>query len=50
MTQRRKILQATAAGALGAIAAPAIAQQLPSIRWRMAASFPPALDTCFGST
>lgn len=52
MTQRRHLLKAAAvaAGAMGAVAAPAIAQDRPTVRWRMAASFPKSLDTCYGST
>lgn len=50
MAQRRNMLKMATAGALGAIAAPAIAQDKPTVRWRMAASFPKSLDTCFGST
>jgi TRAP-type mannitol/chloroaromatic compound transport system substrate-binding protein len=40
---------AVAAGALStAVAAPAIAQSTPEVRWRMAASWPKSLDTLFG--
>jgi TRAP-type mannitol/chloroaromatic compound transport system substrate-binding protein len=49
--QRRKFLSsgATAAAAVaGAVAAPAMAQGLPTIRWRLASSFPKSLDTIFG--
>ncbi len=38
---------AAAAGA--ALAAPAIAQDQPTINWRMASSFPKSLDTIYGS-
>lgn len=39
-----------AAAAAGAgLAAPAIAQESPTITWRMASSFPKSLDTIFGS-
>ncbi|WP_299359540.1 TRAP transporter substrate-binding protein [uncultured Paracoccus sp.] len=39
-----------AAAAAGAgLAAPAIAQEMPSISWRVASSFPKSLDTIYGS-
>ncbi|MDP2792800.1 MAG: TRAP transporter substrate-binding protein [Sulfurisoma sp.] len=49
--ERRKFLQnAGIAGILAAGAAPAVhAQGAPAIRWRLASSFPKALDTIFGS-
>ncbi|PWF39559.1 TRAP transporter substrate-binding protein [Massilia glaciei] len=48
--QRRSFLQkAAAGGALGAVAAPALAQSLPTINWRLASSFPKSLDTIFGA-
>ncbi len=41
-----------AAGGLGlaasAVAAPAIAQSMPEVKWRLAASWPKALDTLYG--
>jgi len=37
-----------AAAATGALAAPAIAQSMPEIKWRMTSSFPKSLDTIFG--
>ena len=49
---RRKLLRS--AGAVGAgaaaasIAAPAIAQSAPEIRWRMTASWPKSLDALYG--
>ena len=50
--QRRSFLAKTAAGAAGAagatLAAPALAQTLPNVRWRLASSFPKSLDTIFG--
>jgi TRAP-type mannitol/chloroaromatic compound transport system substrate-binding protein len=48
--ERRKFL--TAAGATAAatvIAAPAMAQANPEIKWRLASSFPKSLDTIFGA-
>jgi TRAP-type mannitol/chloroaromatic compound transport system substrate-binding protein len=47
--KRRDFLSKSAIGVTaGAIAAPAIAQSLPEIRWRCASSFPKSLDTIFG--
>src|SRR3954466_192405 len=47
--KRRSFLKQAAAGvAVGAIAAPAIAQSQPTINWRMAASWPKSLDTLYG--
>lgn len=37
-----------AAAATTALAAPAIAQEAPSINWRLASSFPKSLDTIYG--
>ena len=41
----------TTAGAAGAatLAAPAIAQESPTINWRLTSSFPKSLDTIFGA-
>ncbi|MGZ8317735.1 MAG: TRAP transporter substrate-binding protein, partial [Telluria sp.] len=36
------------AGAAGAVAAPALAQEQPAINWRMASSFPKTLDAIYG--
>jgi TRAP-type mannitol/chloroaromatic compound transport system substrate-binding protein len=51
LMKRRKFLQQAAVGGLltGAIAAPALAQNEPSVRWRLAASWPKSLDTIYGS-
>ena len=47
--KRRQFLQAAGLGVAGsAIAAPAIAQSMPEIKWRMPASWPKSLDTLFG--
>ncbi|HET9701439.1 MAG TPA: twin-arginine translocation signal domain-containing protein, partial [Burkholderiales bacterium] len=47
--KRRAFLKHTGVAAAGAaIAAPAIAQQPPAIRWRMATSWPKSLDTLYG--
>ena len=49
---RRKFIKsaglATAATAATAIAAPAIAQSAPEIKWRLTSSFPKSLDTIYG--
>ena len=48
--KRRKFLAAMGAGtAAAAIAKPAIAQSMPTLKWRMTASWPKALDTLFGA-
>jgi TRAP-type mannitol/chloroaromatic compound transport system substrate-binding protein len=48
--ERRSFLKAATVGAAGStLAAPALAQSLPEIRWRMASSFPKSLDTLFGT-
>ncbi len=38
-----------AAAATTALAAPAIAQSMPELKWRMTSSFPKALDTIYGA-
>jgi len=50
ITRRRLLKSAGAAGAgtMAAISAPAIAQNSPSISWRMATSWPKSLDTLYG--
>jgi len=50
ITRRRLLKSAGVVGASAAtaISAPAIAQPSPSIRWRMATSWPKSLDTLFG--
>ncbi|KAA0970981.1 ABC transporter substrate-binding protein [Aureimonas fodinaquatilis] len=54
MDRRHFILKSGLAGgaalAGATLAAPAIAQESPSIRWRMTSSFPNTLDTLFGSS
>jgi len=48
--ERRSFLKQAGAGlAAGALAAPAIAQTAPTIKWRLASSFPKSLDTIFGA-
>ena len=47
--ERRKFLTAGGLGlAASAVAAPAIAQSNPEIRWRYATSWPKSLDTLYG--
>ena len=52
--QRRKFLRTAALGAggiasVGTLAAPAIAQSMPELKWRLASSFPKSLDTLYGA-
>ena len=52
--QRRKFLRTAALGTAGvasasALAAPAIAQSMPELKWRLASSFPKSLDTLYGA-
>ena len=48
--KRRKFLTAMGAGAAAAtIASPAIAQSMPTLKWRLTASWPKSLDTLFGA-
>src|ERR1700680_3695687 len=47
--KRRDFLKAGGASlALSAIAAPAIAQSMPELKWRLTSSFPKSLDTLYG--
>ncbi len=46
--KRRSLLSSAAAATAVAVSTPALAQSLPTIRWRMPSSFPKALDTVFG--
>src|SRR5260370_11402913 len=52
--QRRKFLRSAGVGgatlaAAGTLAAPAIAQSMPELKWRLASSFPKSLDTIYGA-
>ncbi|MBK8741002.1 MAG: TRAP transporter substrate-binding protein [Betaproteobacteria bacterium] len=49
MKRRTFLTQAGAGLATAAIAAPAIAQAAPEIKWRLASSFPKSLDTIYGA-
>ncbi|HZX30214.1 MAG TPA: TRAP transporter substrate-binding protein, partial [Rhodocyclaceae bacterium] len=44
----KKASLGAAAGAATTLAAPAIAAELPSIKWRLTSSFPKSLDTIYG--
>src|SRR5260221_3001910 len=50
--QRRKFLKTAGVGAAAtgtaALAAPALAQSTPEVKWRLTSSFPKALDTLWG--
>jgi TRAP-type mannitol/chloroaromatic compound transport system substrate-binding protein len=48
--KRRQFLKAAGLGAVAsaAVAAPAIAQSMPELKWRMTTSWPKSLDTLFG--
>jgi TRAP-type mannitol/chloroaromatic compound transport system substrate-binding protein len=49
--QRRSFLKKAATGAgAAAVAAPALAADLPTINWRLASSFPKSLDTIFSAS
>lgn len=48
--ERRSFLKKAAAGTVvGVAAAPAIASELPTLKWRLASSFPKNLDTIYGA-
>jgi TRAP-type mannitol/chloroaromatic compound transport system substrate-binding protein len=48
--QRRDFLKVAGGGlAASAVAAPAIAQSIPEVRWRLTASWPKSLDTLYGT-
>ena len=48
--RRRDFIKVTGAGVAGTtmMAAPAIAQSMPEIKWRMPTSWPKSLDTLYG--
>ena len=46
--KRRQFLTASTGLAATAVAAPAIAQSAPTIKWRLTSSFPKSLDTIYG--
>ena len=52
--QRRKFLRTAGVGGgavavAGTLAAPALAQSMPEVKWRLASSFPKSLDTIYGA-
>jgi TRAP-type mannitol/chloroaromatic compound transport system substrate-binding protein len=48
--KRRQFLKAAGVGvAASAVAAPAVAQSLPELKWRLTSSFPKSLDTLYGA-
>jgi TRAP-type mannitol/chloroaromatic compound transport system substrate-binding protein len=48
--KRRDFLSAAGLGlATSAVAAPAIAQSMPEVKWRLTSSFPKSLDTLYGA-
>ncbi|HEY2137685.1 MAG TPA: twin-arginine translocation signal domain-containing protein, partial [Xanthobacteraceae bacterium] len=48
--KRRQFIQAATMGvAAAAIAKPAIAQSMPTVKWRLTSSFPKSLDTLYGA-
>ena len=50
---RRKFIKTAGAGGVAtaatAVAAPAIAQSMPEVKWRLTASWPKSLDTLYGN-
>ena len=50
MEQRGLLQVAANAGATVSLATPAIAQTLPTVRWRLASDYPKTLDTIFGAS
>ena len=53
--QRRKFIKTAGVGAAGVavastVAAPAIAQSMPEVKWRLTSSFPKSLDTLWGGS
>ena len=52
MLKRRSFVKGTAVGAVAAastVAAPAIAQSAPELKWRLTSGFPKSLDTIYGA-
>ena len=47
--KRRLFLKTSLAGAALAVAAPALAQSRPTVKWRLPTSFPKSLDVLFGA-
>ena len=53
LDRRGFLARATVGGAAAAagatLAAPAIAQEMPQVKWRLTSSFPKSLDTIYGA-
>ena len=49
MNKRHFLRRGLAATAAAGVAAPAVAQSSPAVRWRLASSFPKSLDTIYGA-
>jgi TRAP-type mannitol/chloroaromatic compound transport system substrate-binding protein len=48
--KRREFLKASGVGlAASAVAAPAVAQSMPELKWRLTSSYPKSLDTLYGA-
>lgn len=50
MRRRSFLKKATVGVGAAALAAPSIAQSLPTLNWRLVSSFPKSLDTLSGTT
>lgn len=50
MKRRQFLKGAAVAGAATAVAMPAIAQSMPTLKWRLTSGFPKSLDTIYGSS
>ena len=48
VARRRFLQRGIATASVASLAAPALAQTTPTVRWRLASSFPKSLDTIFG--
>ena len=48
MRRRKFLTTAGIGGAATTLAAPAIAQSMPELKWRLTSSFPKSLDTLYG--
>jgi TRAP-type mannitol/chloroaromatic compound transport system substrate-binding protein len=46
---RRSLLTGAGGAAAAAVAAPALAQAMPEVKWRLASSYPKTLDTLYGA-
>jgi TRAP-type mannitol/chloroaromatic compound transport system substrate-binding protein len=49
MKRRQFLATGAATAAVGTVAAPAIAQSMPEVRWRLTSGFPKSLDTIYGA-